>query len=213
MSVMITTPAEATRLCLVADVRAALGITDGSADAMLQQIIDAASAAIEDYCGMVFPRQSYQEVVPGSESDILVLSRTPIIGTPVVLADGLPIVDFEVRDADVGFLYREVGWQRSAWIGWNVEPTRSPLYAPDFTIQYTAGYLLPGEDGCDLPANIRQACVVIAAQWYRRLSRDTDVASKKVGDLALTYKTGASGTEVDQGLPPTARALLPRRIV
>ena len=208
MSVTVTTPAERTRLCTVDEVRSSLGLTDNSMDPTLELMIDAATAAIEQHCGTVFCRQTYSEVLAGSDTEMLVLSRTPIVGTPTVACEGEPVVDFEVRDAEYGLLYREVGWKTKAWVGWDVEPTRTTLDAPVFAVAYTAGYIVPGGDDSNLPANIRVAAAMAAAHLYRRDRSDPDILTKKVEGFSITYRepTGETGAYL---LPANVRALLP----
>lgn len=212
MSVTITTPAEETMLTTVGAVEEELSGT--VSPSKIERKIKAATTAIEKYCGRIFAQQSYQEVINGSDSDILQITHTPIVGTPTVLCDGVAITDFEVRDAEAGWLYRETGWARAAWVDWNIEATHYDSHYPVFAVSYTGGYKLPGEQDTTLPADIEEACIVTVVQWIKRGKRDLDVKSKKVGDFSLTYggATDQANIEAD-AIPSHARALLPRRVV
>jgi hypothetical protein len=148
----------------------------------------------------------------GTDHENLLLTHAPIVGTPTVTADGSPVVDFEVGDANAGILYREVGWARIAWVGWNhdVEVDRMASGYPLFVVDYTAGYKLPADKDTTLPPDIEEAAIMTAIQWYRRTNRDSDIRIKKVGDLSITY--GTEGEEY-AGVPSMARALLPERVI
>jgi len=213
MAVTVVTPASERKLTQVATVVARLGL--GSTPSYMEQLVLAASNAIERYCGRVFAQQEYSEVLNGNDTDTLALTNAPIIGTPTVACDGSAIVDFEVGDAAKGWLYREVGWARAAWVGWgyDVEQDRLSSRYPLFTVEYTAGYKLPGEDNETLPSDIQEAAIMTVMQWYRRGKRDSDVRSKKVGDLAISYGTVDDNAELYYGIPSMARALLPRRVL
>jgi hypothetical protein len=210
VSVVTTTPNQYRSLTTAAAVVARLGL--GSTPAYMAQLVLAASGAIERYCGRIFAQQTYDETVNGNDHDVLLLTHAPIVGTPTITADGSPVVDFSIEDAKAATLYREVGWARAAWVGWNdsIETDRMASRYPRFVVSYTAGYDMPEDNTPTLPPDIEEAAIMTTMQWYRAEKRGTDVKSKKVGDLVLTY--GGSG-EDHYGIPAMARALLPRRVV
>ena len=211
MAVTVQTAAEHTNLTSIGEVKRALGVSSSKFDRVIERLIEAATAAIEEWVGHVYAKQTYVETVAGNDHPVLLLTHVPILGTPIVVADSEPIVDFTVRDAEEGSLWRQVGWVMSAWIGWNAEPTRrqSDMAELHLSVTYEAGYVMPGEEDRDLPKHIEQACVETVVAWYRGQQRDPSVKSKKVGDLALTYGGSDSGSA---GLPATARSLLSRRV-
>jgi hypothetical protein len=213
MAITVTVPAESrglTTLSAVKDTKVVGSTT--RFDSQLLQLIGAASDAIEYYVQHVFARQTYVETVNGSAHPVLMLTNTPIVAVTGIVCRSEPITDFEVRDADQGTIYRQVGWQMSAWVGWStgqevIPGTGDLIYA----VTYEAGFLLPGEADANLPKRIEQACIETVVDWYRGGKRDSRVKSKKVGDLAISYKDAASGGEAPP-LPAGARALLSRRI-
>jgi hypothetical protein len=214
MGITISVVAETTGLTTVAAVKSVLGRSANGKDAEITRLIDAATDAIEEWCGRAFARQTYVETVAGSDHPLLMVTNTPIIGTPTIVCDSSPITDFEVRDAEAGILYREVGWARGEWAGWNVERWAKPGTEPlQFAVTYEAGYYLPGQSDRNLPGQIEQATVETIAAWFRSSRRDPAVKSKKIGDLALTFATveGEAAQRV-LGIPPSARALLSRRV-
>lgn len=213
MSITVTTPAEQTSLTTVAAVKAALGVASSKFDAELTRLIAAATSAIETYVGHVYAQQTYEEGVVGSDHPMLMVTNVPVVGTPVVLSGGSPVTDFEVRDAAAGVLYRQVGWAAGDWVGWETEPVAQHSTGElTYYVTYVAGYVLPGQPDADLPGHIEQACIETVVAWYRGAKRDPSVASKKVGDLTITYQDTEVPTAAALGLPPMARALLSRRV-
>jgi hypothetical protein len=217
--VTVTTAPTATALCTLAAVKADLGISVATYDAILTRLIDAASAAIVQYLGYPLARATYEEAVPGYGDNILELSRTPLNGDPdSVVLDSSPVIGWTVGDADAGHLLLETGWDWTAVVGWD----RSPHLRndnPAFVVTYTAGYLTPDHDdyaspGTDdhlLPAQIEEAAIITVRHWYRaRSAPAANVSSKAVGDLKVTYSS--TETVGAGGLPPAAIALLPQRI-
>lgn len=210
MGIQITTPAESRDLTTVPAVLAVLG--EDADPALVGRLIRAATDAIERYCGRTFARQTYVETLDGNASRELLLRNTPIVGTPTIVCESAPVADFEVSDADAGILYRALGWERTGDVYWFAEPSAVwPTGARRYAVTYEAGYLLPGQDGRDLPGDIENACVETVCVWYRRAGEDPNLRQKKVDDLTLVF---AAGSEADHnGLPPYARAVLPVRLV
>lgn len=214
MGVQITVPAESTGLTTTAAVKAALGVASTRFDPDLERLILAATSAIEAYCGHTFAKQTYLEDVAGSNHPMLMLTNTPIVSVTSIVCDSEPVTDFEISDAGAGVLYREVGWAAKAWVGWGTEAFVVPgTEVLNFHVTYEAGFVTPGLTDDDLPKHIEQACLETVVSWYRSQNRDPAVESKKVGDLAITYKTGDSlPTAETLGIPPSARAMLSRRV-
>jgi len=212
MSVTVTVEADSRHLTTTAAIKGVLGVSSTKFDAEMERLIGAATSAIEEYVQHVFAKQTYQESVNGSDHPLLMLTQTPIISVTTVLCESSPITDFEIHDADAGILYRAAGWTQSAWVGWNTEPAAIPLTGKKlYVVTYEAGYITPGLPSPNLPPHIEQACIETVVDWYRSSKRDSSVKSKKVGDLAISYKSAADGEVSVDRLPAGARALLSRR--
>jgi hypothetical protein len=154
MAITVTTAARSTRLTRVENVQSDLGITTDTV--LIERLIDEASAAIESYCHRPFAREAYTETLAGYGSNKLMLSRTPIVGTPsALLFDSNVLTDFSVADANAGLLYRRGGFAWTAQtfpglsagggfldLGSPLPRSEEPLYAVD----YIAGYLLPDQN-------------------------------------------------------------------
>ena len=216
MSVTVLTAAESTHLTTTAAIKGVLGVSSVKFDAELTRLIGAATSAIEEYVQHIFAKQTYVERVNGSSHPMLMLTQTPIVSVTTVLCDSSPVTDFEIHDAKTGVLYRQAGWSAAAWVGWGTSGDSQRIQGTGeliYTVTYEAGYVTPGLPDPDLPSHIEQACIETVVDWYRSSKRDSAVKSKKVGDLAIAYKSLAAG-EMDpesMRLPAGARALLSRR--
>jgi uncharacterized phiE125 gp8 family phage protein len=213
MGLTITTPAVSTELTTVLTVKESLGITHNKADSVIERLIKVATEKVEDYIGFILARQTYRELVIGTARTELLLTATPIQSITQILIDSGVITDYEIADADVGIIYRQQGWQRGVWIGWDAESYVLPGTGDRaITVDYIAGYLMPPLTGRDLPAKYEEAAIIAISSWIRSTQRGgSDVKSKKVGDLAIEYNVEpGSGSH---GLPADARALLSQRAV
>lgn len=214
--------APATDLTTIPQVVAEIGTLTPDQQDWISLAISAASKLIEQEANQFFAQQRYRETIAGSGSTELMLARTPILGTPVIVStDNEVIADFVVEDRDAGILYRRQGWTRDV----SYLPSITHDFFPDishprFSIEYDAGYWLPSfptamEDGqIRLPPNVEQACVLTMKSWWTKKGRDANVSWKQVGDLAIGYR-GDSAPKGDVqmlNLPPEARILIKPRI-
>lgn len=146
MALTITSPAQTTALTSLGAVQRALGV-GAEAEPILTPLIAAASAAIVRFCGRTFARAVYSETLPGYGDLLLAVSATPIAALTSVTLDGAPITDAVIEDAAAGLLYRRDGWVWTAGRGWTLTEYVVPRSeVPSYTVAYTAGYLLPGDD-------------------------------------------------------------------
>lgn len=205
----VITPAANKQLTTVDVVKSELGISDTSQDTLLAKLIDQASDAIVSFCGRPFAREDYRETVPGYGTNRLLLSRTPIVQISSVVADSEIITDYLLENAEAGILYRKRGWQWAPTLGWHI--TWQPVGGSEnlnFTVDYTAGYVLPGDEGDTrtLPHDIERACIDTVKAWFHARERDPAVTGEGVGDYQASYA---------QGLPASVRQLLEpwRRVV
>jgi hypothetical protein len=142
----VTTIATTTALTTRARAEAELGVTLG---ADLDSYIAVASAAIVSYCHRPFAREVYHETVPGMGGTELQLSRTPLVGSPTMVAvDSFLVTDYDVSSDIESVLYRRGGW------GWTVQRGGFDFWSPTFprteesiyAVDYTAGYILPPQN-------------------------------------------------------------------
>jgi hypothetical protein len=135
-------------------VKAELGVAGAPDDPVFDSLIDAASSSIVSFTRRDFARQAYTETLAGHGDIRLMLARTPVIAVSAVSRDGAIITDYSIDERDAGFLYRRGGW------GWTAQCYQglsgsgrfldhgSPMprqEEPQFSVTYTAGYILPGQ--------------------------------------------------------------------
>lgn len=170
----VVTPAESSALTTLEAVKAELSLSGPGDDAWLTDTIARASATIERYCGRVFALETVQETFRiDRATDLLVLSRWPVAAIVSIVAGGVGLAadGWEV-DADNGDLYRiGVGDRRKVWpIGKTV-------------VTYRAGFILPGAEGRDLPADIEAACIALCARAFHAKGRDPALRSYENPDV------------------------------
>jgi len=189
MNVTVLTPAKNRKLVTLEQVKQELEITTTTDDAFLNDIIDRVSGKIEDFTNRIFAKQTYLEKVAGNGSPQLLLSCVPIVSVTSVLCDSDQITDYEIQDAEAGILYRQAGWTWDASLWW--KNSSFPSFASqrqNFTIQYIAGYILPGEDKPQtLPKSIEDACIQGVKEMYFNRKEEPGITSLKLGNYAVTY--------------------------
>lgn len=157
MGVSVSTIAPSLKLTTVTRVKAELGITSTSDDALLGDIVDRASDAVGSYCHRTFAREVVSETLPAYGGIHLQLDRTPVISVSSVTQNSSTVstADYSIADAERGWLYRRAGW---GWTAQTYEGLHStwawldqgfPLPGqeePNYVAAYTAGYILPSEN-------------------------------------------------------------------
>lgn len=178
-------------LTTLASLEPILGLTPGNTDeALLAQLITAASGFIASWCGCGFVSQSYSETRDGSGG-----RRMPFGYTPVSAVTGLAIDGIAVAPGDA-----------NATPGYYFTPTM--LYLNGFVfarglgnvaLSYTAGY-------ATVPAEVAEACNELVAFRYRELER-IGMSSKGLAGETTAF--------VVRDMPPSVATLLEtyRRVV
>ena len=191
----VITPATSRLLTTVPAARDLLGLGDEVDEIYLRDLIAQASAAIVSHCRRPFARETVRETFRPRASAPLILSRSPVLGAATVTLDGAAL-DASVLDLDPesGLLHRVDGLGlRTCWSGYGA------------AVEYTAGWLLPGQDGRDLPPDVEQACLTIVAARHAGRGRDPMQRSRSVEGVGSSSWIAAA----DMGaLPPQATDLL-----
>lgn len=146
-------------------------------DDYIRLLIKAASAEIEAYLNRSLEEKDVVEWLDGPESSFLTLARFPIQMITSIEADGTAVTDARVLNPDLGRLYRDRGW---------------PTGSRNVVVDYRGGYILPGQEGANLPENIELACIL----QVQSLLRQPGVMSERVGDLSVTYEVGKMSSAV-----------------
>jgi hypothetical protein len=210
VALTITTTSTGEGLTTLSALKDLLGVVGSSEETLLTALIVRASAACDRYCQRMFLRQTYTETVSGIGGPYLQLAVTPLRSITSVMQSGVALSDYSIEDPEAGWLYRERGWDEVPRWGWDltghVEPGGE---LPTYTVVYQAGYLLAGSassEGRTLPGDLEQAALETAQAWYLARGRDPELAAKKIGELALTYRPA---TDIGEwSVPLRARGLL-----
>ena len=134
-----------------------LGIdeTDTSQDSVLIQLINRASASIENALGRKLRRSTYTERVKGTGSQYLLVENYPIVAVEEIKQAG-EIIDPGLYDITVrgnaGVIYKDDGW---TYYGFPHGLTGDAVTGSrNITVRYTAGYILPWEATDEAPADL-----------------------------------------------------------
>jgi hypothetical protein len=223
VSLVVDTPAASTGLTELDGLKRAMGITDKDNDAFLRELIQRASDEARTFCSRQFSRQQYTEDVRSEGSLLLQLAERPVVSVETVTLDGVALTDHRIEDAEAGELYRELGWE------WHVFQQRTlgggqPLAGeefPKYVVQYTAGWLLPGETGRTLPHDVERAIIDFVKAMYGGKGPQTGITtsvgavkSKAIDGLRIEYDTASGGAApapaVVEVMPPSTVATLRR---
>lgn len=233
MSVTVTTASTVSNLTTLARLEAELGITYGADDATddaLLGMIARASSAIEAECGRKFAVETVYETLKGSNSQLLGLTRAPIVSVTEVLEDSVAITDYSIGDANEGALYREGGWRRAFGVsgngGWDSIAYSSGYILPGgaaterYIVTYRAGYTLPElidpfvpldpADPPALPGLVEQACLETVKTWWAQSDGVVaDPNAVRIGSMQVQYGGAAlSDAAARLGLPAQVIGML-----
>jgi len=193
---------------------------------LAEDLILAASDAIEHYLGTILALQKYSETMGGEGGLFLYTTYSPLIPISAtseitVAFYGSDVSGVSINDADIGEVYVESGtyWTAAGGGGINrvsIAGQEQPLY----TVVYRAGYWLPNwavdvtdvTGKRDLPRAIRRACAVLAAHYYRAQEEGGGmvVIEKRVDDFDVKYESESQrATSPSGSLPDDVLALLP----
>lgn len=193
----IITPATTFDLTTLAAVKAELGITGSDDDAILADLIRQASGAIATFCGRAFASEQVRETFRlSAPAPSITLTRWPVTAVHAVTVGGTELAaGIYEADPDTGILARLDGFGLT--VLWS---------AGSIAVEYTGGYILPGENGRTLPHDIERACITLVKAHFAARSRDPMVRSESVpGVLDRSFWVGGfDGAAV----PPDVAGLL-----
>lgn len=190
----VGTAATVTRLATLDRVKLELDITGTSKDEILGAKLDEASADIEALLGFVVARETVTETFWFEATDVapeyLTLDRTPVASIASVTVDGVATTYYRLDDV-AGQLYA---------LDSNGYPCRW-YFCKSIVVEYTGGYLLPGQSGRNLPVGIEGATIELMTDYWSAKGRDPSLKSEEIpGVISQSYWVGTVG---DAGeLPP-----------
>lgn len=151
-----------------------VSLEDTGQDEQLLMLLGVASAAIEARCRRTFGRQVHVQEVDRTSGQYLFLRNYPVHSVTEVLEDEKEIKGFKVVK-EKGML------SRSVW----------PC---GLTVEYEAGYTLPGDETQDRPANLPKELEYACILFVQYAQRNPGVKSERVGDISVTY--GDDGADI-----------------
>lgn len=185
---------------------------------LLDRLITRASRWAETYLGYPLGVQIYAETVPGFGARNLMLSRTPIRGLTRVLdstaTSGASDYSTQCRIEDplAGFLSRDEGWEWTAVRGQEISDFPIPASETrPWYVTYESGWTFAGRvsteggttsTGRTLPEDIEAGIIEKVIELYERQG---NVASKKIGDLSVNYRTESKDGPAERWLAPYRR--------
>ncbi len=191
MGITVDTATQYTDLCLLADVKADLGIGVATHDTILGRLIDEASDTIRQMCNQVFARETVTETVPGMGGTLLMVTRTPIESITSIKLNG-SLVDsgsYSIEDAKAGLIYNESRWasteQYTQYLTGSVKPGAEAL---DYEVKYVAGYVMPEDDSPTLPRSLQRIALDFTKGLWKLRKADPRVKNEKLGDWGATYE-------------------------
>ncbi|QOG20456.1 hypothetical protein [Bradyrhizobium sp. SEMIA] len=213
--VEILTPAPSSALTTLARVKGELDIKIKDDDEVLLAKINEASSDIEAALGFRVPKEDVKETfwhdtvslpaAPISRTGLgtppettLFLSRKKVRTIASVVVDDETLDPSEYRvDGDAGLLDR-------------LDSNGCPCvwrFCKSVIVTMTAGYVLPGSSGRDLPYGIEGAVVALVSSYWASKGRDTTLRSEEIpGVIRRDYWVGAVGDP--ELLPPRILASL-----
>lgn len=206
--VTVTTAADETKLTTLERVKLEIDITDGSLDDLLNAKIDDATSDIAVRVRPSLKRETVTETFWHDQARVLyydsrggnplILSRFPAASITSVTLDDVLIDAAEYRlDAGTGLLYRlDASGYPSCW-----------SFGKAAVIVYAAGYLLPGQDGRNLPPSLEAACIELVGSYWASRGRDPMLKSEEnVGVARFDYWMAA--TALRAGNSPSGGAAI-----
>jgi hypothetical protein len=209
--VQIVTPASSELLTTLVRVKGELNITTKANDEILEAKIAEASSDIQAAMGYRLPSEGvletfwHDEVTPlpravhwgNPAQTTLFLSRTPVSTIRSVTVDDAVLDPSDyLLDAKAGTLDRFSSGFPCEW-----------HFCKSMVVDYTGGFVLPGNPGRTLEAGIEGAVVALVADYWASRGRDPTLMSENIpGVRDVRYWVGAVGDP--ELLPPRILASL-----
>jgi hypothetical protein len=192
----VQTAATKTDLTTLAAVKAELDLTDGKDNVFLSTQIHVASQMVTDYLNVaaaddgsvtlaqetlietfrVHHSRYLSRRLDSERTQYLILARRPITGIASVVQDGVTLDPTEYEVDGTGALKHLSSDRPTDWNGNKA------------VVTYTAGWLLPGQSGRNLPPDIESATIgLVKASWYAR-KRDPNLKEENIpGVMQVSY--------------------------
>lgn len=172
--------------CTLAELKAALRITDSTDDTLLENSIEAASRRIDGYCGRYFFQQSAVLKV-FARNELVVFLRDDLVSVTTLAADTsgdqtfvttfTANTDFALEPYNAALL--GIPYNRITAVGGKTFPI--------FTIPPIPGVKITGVFGYpSVPDDVREACILLAARGFARYNSALGVVG--FADMAVQVR-------------------------
>ena len=179
-----------TNLCTTDELKRHLSIESDNHDALLSDLIAGASSAIESFCRTTFSPFERIEYIDGTGANDILLSHTPVIE----ILDLRDAADYKFESAqpipeENMMLHEDIG---------AVALISGVFYKGVRTVRanYQSGYE-------SVPADVRAACIRLAAAWFNRARQGGDgISGESLGDYSVRYESMDIPADVRRILRP-----------
>lgn len=173
----------ATALTTLDTVRGELGLRTSKDDAALERVIQSATAMVTGYVGRTLHYEAaVAEYVPGYGTELLLVSRTPLVSVTSITLDGATIdaTSYGIKSAASGSIHRDAGWMWTAPISAGIDgPHIAGREKRSYLVTYAGGYVTPGQVAGaltrTLPYDIEEACILTVVHLWRLRGKFTSV--------------------------------------
>lgn len=191
--------------------------TDRKVRERLERYIESASSLVAVILGagrvMQLHRGAVTVAVAGRDTPTLILPHTPIVTVTEVTVDDdvVPVDEYEVEDADCGFL-RRLGdiWPFDGQVTAGV--VQAPMYATarrNVSVTYTAGWVTPAQATTELPRTLphclEDAVVELVTSRWRRRNKDLRIVAETHAASSYSYGGAPVPAEIMAALGPFIR--------
>lgn len=168
----VTTPPVSTDLTLLATIKTELGITVATDDGFIGTLISAASDAIRSYCNRQFAREVLSEGVASYARSTVLVSIRPLVAIAQITIDGAVVdpTQYYIENDKIGRIQNPSGWPNTMMYGFpagfspelSFLPTE-PANPTIMYVNYTGGWLHPGDDMANVTASAAVGAFTLAA--------------------------------------------------
>ena len=152
------------------DVKQNCGVEYNEHDVLLQSLIESATSQIEEMLGLYLITQTWTVSIQATENNRLLLPLLPVQSVSALNYYDTDDADQTLTVSDF-YLYKSDNWAfLEPKTGTSWPATTSRLDALTATV--VCGF---GNNGASVPANIKQAVLMLVAHWYENRAAKSDI--------------------------------------
>lgn len=182
------------------------GIDDVESDTEIQMVLDAATRSIDRVTGRHFTlEEGVTKYYVANYADHLNVSDLIAADSISIDVNGTRTYSETLSAANYELLpyLDETGATSVRFQEIRVWPTSSSLFSPGYTVRIVGDFGYVDEDG-NTPADIKQACLILASRLWKR--RETPFGVLSIPDLGTTAQIRKTDPDVANLLEPYTRS-------